>query len=202
MRPVHPRVCGEHRDARRAERPADGSSPRVRGTLWRGSPSGWKGRFIPACAGNTWRFHHRGRKLAVHPRVCGEHSASIRWRRSAIGSSPRVRGTQQAAIYLIFHHRFIPACAGNTDISYLHASHSPVHPRVCGEHRCETLFSRSHVGSSPRVRGTRTCVGLSCGIPRFIPACAGNTSVAKTYRRSRSVHPRVCGEHSGWKILI
>ena len=50
-------------------------------------------------------------------------------------------------------------------------------------------------GSSPRVRGTQERQGAGGSAGRFIPACAGNTTRTSTCRDSRSVHPRVCGEH-------
>ena len=79
-------------------------------------------------------MQHGYRRLAVHPRVCGERAsktcaakrgcrfipacAGNALRREALalpdaGSSPRVRGTlgQQCAAKL--GRRFIPACAGN-----------------------------------------------------------------------------------------
>ena len=53
--PVHPRVCGEQ-PPRSPDRPStDGSSPRVRGTVWELSPPRPHRRFIPACAGNRSR---------------------------------------------------------------------------------------------------------------------------------------------------
>ncbi|ASC07488.1 hypothetical protein S101468_03287 (plasmid) [Acetobacter pasteurianus subsp. pasteurianus] len=51
------------------------------------------------------------------------------------------------------------------------------------------------VGSSPRVRGTLVLVLESPIFSRFIPACAGNTSLQVAARPGNSVHPRVCGEH-------
>ena len=50
---VHPRVCGEHVHAVANAVVADGSSPRMRGTLVRSTPSSEIYRFIPAYAGNT-----------------------------------------------------------------------------------------------------------------------------------------------------
>ena len=94
------------------------------------------------------------------------------------------------------HHRFIPACAGNTPACRNAVADSPVHPRVRGEHDPDraqthadrrfipacagnTLMASQHVrcwfGSSPRARGTR----------------AGRTEP----KRCRPVHPRVRGEH-------
>ncbi len=51
--PVHPRACGEHDAGQFMPKPADGSSPRVRGTPPNLRRSGRASRFIPARAGNT-----------------------------------------------------------------------------------------------------------------------------------------------------
>ena len=66
---------------------------------------------------------------------------------------------------------------------------------MCGEHFCVPFGIFSHMGSSPRVRGTRRVrilIGLRTGI---IPACAGNTRSASSPRTAIRDHPRVCGEH-------
>ena len=111
-----------------------GSSPRVRGTL-EGTDEQLKlVRFIPACAGNTWTWTARRPTPTVHPRVCGEHVGGGAVRGLGAGSSPRVRGTQHARGGPGAHHRFIPACAGNTPRSSPSRGSRPVHPRVCGEH--------------------------------------------------------------------
>ena len=131
----------------------------------------------------------------VHPRVCGEHS-SIRHRRSAfIGSSPRVRGTLKSFRRLVGALRFIPACAGNTATAATATPTPAVHPRVCGEHSLYNSRNNVSVGSSPRVRGTRTRPWGEQADVRFIPACAGNTSPNRGGRTFDAVHPRVCGEH-------
>ena len=92
--------------------------------------------------------------------------------------------------------RFIPACAGNTRHRPCAPPPLPVHPRVRGEHLSSTTPSAPMRGSSPRARGTHG-IGQDVGIaPRFIPACAGNTSNAWTPPSPRPVHPRVRGEHS------
>ena len=74
--------------------------------------------------------------------------------------------------------RFIPACAGNTQ--------SPASAASAVD------------GSSPRVRGTPGKPTAKREDYRFIPACAGNTMPSETRRDLKPVHPRVCGEHSGW----
>ena len=71
---VHPRVCGERAVMRAAKRALGGSSPRVRGThAGTLSDLGFV-RFIPACAGNAQSLCSRGRRVTVHPRVCGERT--------------------------------------------------------------------------------------------------------------------------------
>ena len=173
---VHPRVCGEHHSVRPPLDDLHGSSPRVRGTRHLGRAPATMNRFIPACAGNTTRATHAKPTRPVHPRVCGEHDCTVRIVDWSTGSSPRVRGTQEARAKRTQERRFIPACAGNT-CRLLGASAGnsgssprvrgtrrhrrgaaggrPVHPRVCGEHSSASLPCALTTGSSPRVRGTR-----------------------------------------------
>ena len=172
-----------------------GSSPRVRGTheaLWAG---GCLLRFIPACAGNTLAMNCEILAFSVHPRVCGEHDWAAPEGRYASGSSPRVRGTHGLIDYQLSRDRFIPACAGNTDDPPFRRILRPVHPRVCGEHTKESGQEAYVIGSSPRVRGTRPVLFFPLPDHRFIPACAGNTSLPKASKSAYPVHPRVCGEH-------
>ena len=111
---VHPRVCGEHSIEVCFHRAMAGSSPRVRGTRWRQIGHVFLRRFIPACAGNTCCLRSRLSITAVHPRVCGEHTAPHNSAVVSIGSSPRVRGTPGVCSGVQQRFRFIPACAGNT----------------------------------------------------------------------------------------
>ena len=93
--PVHPRVCGE-RVLSASETEGDaGSSPRVRGTANRLVARAASHRFIPACAGNGLSGSSLVAREPVHPRVCGERLARLPVRDQLIGSSPRVRGTDQ-----------------------------------------------------------------------------------------------------------
>ncbi len=70
-----------------------------------------------------------------------------------------------------------------------------VHPRMCGEHAPAFLVSAYLAGSSPHVRGTLLVMRVNEARFRFIPACAGNTSVPPKYSTVLPVHPRMCGEH-------
>ena len=71
-----------------------GSSPRVRGTLFRHTSLGRDVGIIPACAGNT-----------------DELSKAVK---AKDGSSPRVRGTLHEESFPLAPAGIIPACAGNT----------------------------------------------------------------------------------------
>ena len=151
-------MCGELWLAHRRWAGDGGSSPRVRGTRIRYSCGSEYPRFIPACAGNS--------------RVC-------QWIEChCTGSSPRVRGTRAAGLDRQFRVRFIPACAGNSWTSWTTSMSSTVHPRVCGELVAVTDTGASRCGSSPRVRGTPRCRRLLWESGRFIPACAGNSSLS------------------------
>ena len=153
--------------------------------------------------------------MPVHPRVCGELMDAPAPPAQPVGSSPRVRGTRPRSCSSFGSSRFIPACAGNS-VSPLRSRGSPsgssprvrgtpnrsspppsgssVHPRVCGELVQRALRRLADRGSSPRVRGTLVRHGNPVGVERFIPACAGNSNSARRVSRSRTVHPRVCGE--------
>ena len=131
---------------------------------------------------------------SVHPRVCGEQIGCGKQERKKDGSSPRVRGTVTDLCIALSVMRFIPACAGNSTSEAPEFGRIPVHPRVCGEQwRCFSPAIR-RIGSSPRVRGTVSCLAPESRGYRFIPACAGNSRADEYRSARRSVHPRVCGE--------
>ncbi len=195
-RPVHPRVCGEHRAWVPQMRRRVGSSPRLRGTPGDSAAGGRALRFIPAFAGNTSSAPQARHRPSVHPRVCGEHTATGTRDATSVGSSPRLRGTRSISHSCSARCRFIPAFAGNTPPVIIQGRGWPVHPRVCGEHcgiRTETV---SNFGSSPRLRGTPAVTQRHVYGWRFIPAFAGNTIAAEEHDPALPVHPRVCGEHT------
>ena len=66
-------MCGEHMTSEITALGITGSSPHVRGALWRvRSVVLFKG-IIPACAGSTARFSTVSGLTGDHPRMCGEH---------------------------------------------------------------------------------------------------------------------------------
>ena len=172
----HPRVCGEHAWVFSAPSMALGSSPRVRGTPYKKLLCYPYSGIIPACAGNTCIVLEQCALVWDHPRVCGEHFHEGKTNGVFQGSSPRVRGTQDAGRRGQGRDGIIPACAGNTYRAAGSYSPSGDHPRVCGEHLSFQPCAVANGGSSPRVRGTLRFIGL------------GAVDIRD--------HPRVCGEHS------
>ena len=112
------------------------------------------------------------------------------------GSSPRVRGTRGGRDFHARTPRFIPACAGNASPLASSRPAKPVHPRVCGERPHASTLRVAEIGSSPRVRGTRSVGQPLVAQSRFIPACAGNAPARPSSRPAPPVHPRVCGERA------
>ena len=112
------------------------------------------GRFIPARAGNGWKFRLMAEQPTVHPRACGERVTDTPLPRVGFGSSPRVRGTDVGELPAFFQRRFIPARAGNGSEEQTVFGTISVHPRACGERHGTTLCGIDFPGSSPRVRGT------------------------------------------------
>ena len=130
---VHPRGCGERRVRRLSVCVVVGSSPRVRGTAV-GLPSGLSiVRFIPAGAGNGCTGRRCTNPTPVHPRGCGERDYRLPSAAVCVGSSPRVRGTEQQHLEQRQNRRFIPAGAGNGLWCCMGCNTCPVHPRGCGE---------------------------------------------------------------------
>ena len=68
---------------------------------------------------------------------------------------------------------------------------------MCGEQKRHITHQCHAAGSSPRVRGTDAGPCAALWQFRFIPACAGNSSIPRSRRVCAPVHPRVCGEQGG-----
>ena len=194
---VHPRMRGEHHFGHRVHTDRYGSSPHARGTRRPQSCLLRGGRFIPACAGNTLHPVLLLLILSVHPRMRGEHRNTSPTHAAASGSSPHARGTLYHDNSKTIIERFIPACAGNTCFATPSMAVSMVHPRMRGEHARWAGADVRAVGSSPHARGTPGGNWHFRGAHRFIPACAGNTSVQGEGRGKGAVHPRMRGEHTG-----
>ena len=168
-------MCGEHSLHEASRLIHCGSSPRVWGTPTPTCLSNEIFRFIPTCVGNTRPLCRGTQGVAVHPHVCGEHSALSKSVPTPAGSSPRVWGTLVLLISTSLKLRFIPTCVGNTPHQQKRPSPAAVHPHVCGEHILALYHPAGIGGSSPRVWGTPCRAAPSPAVLRFIPTCVGNT---------------------------
>ena len=110
----HPRVCGEHLCRASSYWTSEGSSPRMRGTLFLRIIGLRFGRIIPAYAGNTEARSTPACPKWDHPRVCGEHQHDGKTVLVLQGSSPRMRGTHRHDSAGTQRTGIIPAYAGNT----------------------------------------------------------------------------------------
>ena len=109
----HPRLCGEHNRLHEETQAHVGSPPLVRGTCKYSPTWNVEKRITPACAGNMSRVGQLKHCNRDHPRLCGEHSSSVKTFGSVKGSPPLVRGTSYPDSYPDSLPRITPACAGN-----------------------------------------------------------------------------------------
>ena len=116
--------------------------------------------------------------LPVHPRSRGKYPGLKPSRRARVGSSPLAREIRQHHDRVERLRRFIPARAGNTADSRADADAIAVHPRSRGKYRVVDVYRVLQLGSSPLAREIRNLGRGRRRLPRFIPARAGNTSVA------------------------
>ena len=107
-------MCGEHLRLGFLLGLLGGSSPHVRGTLFKYRIRVLVDGIIPACAGNTCRLSNGYLIAWDHPRMCGEHPDASPSVKSTSGSSPHVRGTLRRHLQHHADNGIIPACAGNT----------------------------------------------------------------------------------------
>ena len=191
---VYPRGCGEPISTGQAVGPAQGLSPRVRGTLREPQLAPIGRGSIPAGAGNPC---HRVILLLVgrvYPRGCGEPVSSVAAESQLQGLSPRVRGTLQRSKIPTSRTRSIPAGAGNPTSTPRILSVIRVYPRGCGEPRNFRAIRRQLMGLSPRVRGTPERHRDRAELRGSIPAGAGNPYASIFHRMMDEVYPRGCGE--------
>ena len=192
---AHPRACGEHLAGVPVLGGTRGSSPRLRGARHRPVGRGFRHGLIPAPAGSTTARVTVEATPAAHPRACGEHcSEGTRVDRKQ-GSSPRLRGAQQAVRPGEGWCGLIPAPAGSTTEVTLTKDGREAHPRACGEHIKNVVAGVVSWGSSPRLRGAPRPVDRATSRLGLIPAPAGSTRHLRPTPSASRAHPRACGEH-------
>ena len=192
----HPRACGAHFSCAIFSAFIAGSSPRMRGSL--------KGTrhfydilgIIPAHAGLTRQHVQQREERWDHPRACGAHLSTLYPGMPFVGSSPRMRGSQQHQRRKDLRRGIIPAHAGLTNLAGSTVSTKRDHPRACGAHIPIATNPYITPGSSPRMRGSRNLAFQQPETVGIIPAHAGLTLVTPYISSSHRDHPRACGAHT------
>ena len=110
----HPRIRGEHDTPLTNVTPFTGSSPHTRGALGFGIARRRRPRIIPAYAGSTSQATRASGAGKDHPRIRGEHSATLYEVSVVAGSSPHTRGAPPGPSASARPRRIIPAYAGST----------------------------------------------------------------------------------------
>ena len=200
--PDHPRACGANIHRRGRGSVNDGSSPRVRGELQSWFISQITSRIIPARAGRTRLRFCRGCGRPDHPRACGANDWVREFKEISDGSSPRVRGEQNAIVQLVLKLRIIPARAGRTTTTSNSTCAASDHPRACGANPFRVSHRAVTPGSSPRVRGELDKKVSDAKAARIIPARAGRTTSPTGSPPPATDHPRACGANPAVWVSI
>ena len=150
----------------------------------------------PALAGSTLRRLGGFPKTRDHPRVGGEHLASLSGWLKLRGSPPRWRGALRVSSGAKGVYGITPALAGSTHEGQFNTNVRRDHPRVGGEHATISARHASGIGSPPRWRGARIAWWLAASFDGITPALAGSTPDWRDRTRSEGDHPRVGGEHA------
>ena len=137
-----------------------GSSPHTRGARRLDAKHHHRIRIIPAYAGSTPLGCQASSSHQDHPRIRGEHGATLdRWH-AALGSSPHTRGALASAAAGAGASGIIPAYAGSTELA--------------------SSVWAFRAGSSPHTRGAQGLNKAVSSLRRIIPAYAGSTWTFKT----------------------
>ncbi len=166
-------MCGGAGQGAQQTGPAQGRSPRVRGSrINRRLRIGVRGS-IPACAGEPCSIGLNSNAFRVDPRVCGGACSSACKILILLGRSPRVRGSLIVSKNAQTADGSIPACAGEPQNHKSLVPTQKVDPRVCGGAAMGIDWMVRDEGRSPRVRGSPHIHGGGNDRARSIPACAG-----------------------------
>ena len=156
---------------------------------------------IPACAGSTASLTFAKLLKEDHPRMRGEHPPPPRTLSLNAQSSPHARGAPLENVLVVVAIGIIPACAGSTTARRCPACATWDHPRMRGEHLKITSAKWLIVGSSPHARGALIDHKDRLLVVGIIPACAGSTLIERASHARMRDHPRMRGEHMGYKYI-
>ena len=193
---AHPRSRGENAWLRGCVRGERGSSP-----LTRGKPASPKRAplsvgLIPAHAGKTACRVVPEPAKGAHPRSRGENHSLSPANMRVSGSSPLTRGKRKRRKRPRNPLRLIPAHAGKTPGGAAPPTLGRAHPRSRGENVSSDNVTNESAGSSPLTRGKPPATSTILTGTGLIPAHAGKTSYARSWRSRQRAHPRSRGENT------
>ena len=192
---AHPRMRGDHRDARERNIDLGGPPPHARGSRVLLPAGRQHQRPTPACAGITTLRRLYPHLTTAHPRMRGDHPSRARGAGRCGGPPPHARGSRRAEAREHGTHGPTPACAGITRSRAGRSGGAAAHPRMRGDHVRRKLRYRSNRGPPPHARGSPPAPERQDGGARPTPACAGITCRCWRGWRVRRAHPRMRGDH-------
>ena len=130
-----------------------------------------------------------------HPRLRGEHPATLPFPRLQLGSPPPARGAFTSNLQNRPFFGITPACAGSIKPKERGKWQKEDHPRLRGEHSPAIIANTSPRGSPPPARGAYYDFTRVTGVVRITPACAGSIPLDRFQRSNSKDHPRLRGEH-------
>ena len=190
---VYPRACGGTHACSAERNDTAGLSPRVRGNHQGRKEQGSSMRSIPARAGEPWRPGLPALPRGVYPRACGGTARVPRYRKTANGLSPRVRGNRLLPRGQERKNGSIPARAGEPPVDRGSGLKLEVYPRACGGTLHPTTLHVPAGGLSPRVRGNPGATPCRQRWGGSIPARAGEPLPFFIVVSVVQVYPRACG---------
>ena len=132
-------------------------------------------RIIPTRVGTSIYILTCQTEQQDHPHACGDKPLFPVILVNIWGSSPRVWGQDLVRYLMKKKIRIIPTRVGTSQHGQSRISWTQDHPHACGDKLCSGQVKRLQTGSSPRVWGQGTPIGLSNSNQRIIPTRVGTS---------------------------
>ena len=110
-----------------------------------------------------------------HPHACGDKTGLTDKNGKKIGSSPRVWGQVTAMLFRHLPMRIIPTRVGTSCVTSFKGFFSRDHPHACGDKSDRIKKASFRLGSSPRVWGQASTLGIATAPTRIIPTRVGTS---------------------------
>ncbi len=170
-----------------------GLSPPTRGSPVPDDVVAYRGRSIPAHAGEPSEYLRTLRVDKVYPRPRGGAYPYADPEPQGYGLSPPTRGSPPGPPQRTGHRRSIPAHAGEPCRRQARCTRHKVYPRPRGGAAEQKLALVHHEGLSPPTRGSHQSLVFYIGSVRSIPAHAGEPLAAPAHPTRPAVYPRPRG---------